>query len=111
MFARPVRELADDTHKAGDITHALALLCCLRVIRPSLPAFRSNHFVGYADLFQSAEADPELDRFVALVEARASSAQYARLARFDITAVLTTQQIRISELTAEAFLHYAKRDP
>ena len=108
-FQRPVRELAGNTHKAGDITHALALLCCLRIIRPSLPAFRSNQFVRYPDAFQIAAADPELDRFVELVEARATTSHYARLARFDIAAVLTTQQIPISELSAQAFLHYARQ--
>ena len=108
-FQRPVRQLADTTHKAGDLTHVLALLCCLRIIRPSLPAFRSNQFVRYPDLFQTAARDPELDRFVELVEAKADSAHYARLARFDIAAVLTTQQIPISDLSAQAFLHYARQ--
>lgn len=108
-FQHPVRELAGSVSKASDTTHVLGLLCCLRIIRPSLPAFRSNQFVRYPDAFQVAAADPELDRFVELVEAKAGTAHYARLARFDIAAVLTTQQISITDLSAQAFLHYARQ--
>jgi site-specific recombinase XerD len=108
-FGRPVRDLVDARGMAGDITHALALLCCLRIVRPSLPAFRSNQFVRYPDLFQAAARDPGLDRFAAQLDAKDTSPHFKRLARFDIAAVLTSQQITLAELTAEAFLHYAKQ--
>jgi len=41
--------------------HALKVLFCLRVIRPSLPAFRASRFKHYFQFFEAAQADPALD--------------------------------------------------
>jgi len=104
---RPVRELAGPGWVRAEMTHSLMLLCCLRVIRPSLAAFRGNHFVRYHEHFEPAQADPQLDQFVRLVQAQDTSPHYQRCARFDIAGALTSQGIAFADLTAEAFLHYA----
>jgi site-specific recombinase XerD len=104
---RPVRELADSDWARGELTHSLMLLCCLRVIRPTLAAFRGNHFVRYHEHFEPAQADPQLDEFVRLVQAEDTSPHYQRRARFDVAGALTSQGIAFADLTAEAFLHYA----
>ena len=105
---RRVRHLS--TGKAtldGELGHSLMLLCCLRVIRPSLAAFRINSFVRYHKHFEAAQNDPDLDRFLDLVEAQDTSGHFKRCARFDIAGVLTSQGIVLADLTAEALLHYA----
>jgi len=104
---RPVRELAGAGWARAEVTHSLMMLCCLRVIRPSLMAFRGNHFVRYHEHFEPAQADPQLDEFVRLVQAQDTSPHYQRCARFDIAGALTSQGIVFADLTAEAFLHYA----
>ena len=104
---RPVRELADTDWARGELTHSLMLLCCLRVIRPSLSAFRGNHFVRYHEHFEPAQADPQLGEFVRLVQAQDTSAHHQRCARLDIAGTLTSQGIVFADVTAEALLHYA----
>lgn len=104
---RPVRELADTDWARGELTHSLMLLCCLRVIRPTLAAFRGHHFVRYHEHFEPAQNDPQLTEFVRLVHAQGTSPHYKRCARFDVAGALTSQGIALADLTAEAFLHYA----
>jgi hypothetical protein len=104
---RPARELADTDWARAEATHSLMVLCCLRVVRPSLAAFRGNHFVRYHEHFEPAQADPQLEEFVRRVQAQDTSSHYQRCARFDVAGVLTSQGIAFADLTAEAFLHYA----
>jgi hypothetical protein len=104
---RRVRDLADCEWVRAEAVHSLMLLCCLRVVRPSLAAFRGNHFVRYHEHFEAAQADPQLDEFVRLVQAHDASPHYQRCARFDMAGALTSQGIAFAGLTAEAFLHYA----
>jgi hypothetical protein len=104
---KPVRELFDRERDRGEATHSLMLLCCLRVIRPSLAAFRGNHFVRYYEHFEPAQADPALEHYLQLVEAANTSPHYKRCARLDIAGALTTQGIELADLTAEGLLHHA----
>jgi site-specific recombinase XerD len=90
------------------ITGGLEALLCLRVIRPSLPAMRSNKFLAYAKTFRVAQDDPLLDRFFKQAEAAEASRLYRNRALFDVCCALTTQGIALADLTPEAFLHYAK---
>ena len=90
-----------------ELGHSLMLLCCLRVVRPSLAAFRVNSFVRYHEHFEAAQNDPDLNGFLALVEAAATSRHFKRCARFDVAAALTSQGIVFADLSAEALLHYA----
>jgi len=103
-----VRELRTGNARVdGELGHSLMLLCCLRVVRPSLAAFRVNSFVRYHEHFEVAQHDAGLDRFLALVDKRDTSRHYKRCARFDVAAALTSQGIVFADLTAEALLHYA----
>ncbi len=105
---RPVRELAEATgHRAG-LTQALEALFCLRILRPTLESYRSNRFPSIPDAFRVAQADAQLDRFFAAVEAATTSRHYRRRATFDVCCALSTQGIAFADLTPEAFLHYAR---
>lgn len=104
---RPVREFAEGK-RGGEASVALAALCALRVIAPSLPAFRSNLMIGYPELFRRAQADPRLDDFFAGVDELKVSHIYKRHAVFDVCAALTTQRIGYADLTPQAFLHHAQ---
>lgn len=105
---RRVRELTTGNQRVDEeLGHSLMLLCCLRVIRPSLAAFRANSFVRYHEHFEAAQNDPNLNRFLVLVDRQDTSPHYKRCARFDVAAALTSQGIVFAELTAEALLHYA----
>jgi hypothetical protein len=105
---RPVRELAEATWRRTELTQALEALFCLRIVQPTLEAFRSNQFAGIAEAFRVAQADAVLDRFFAAVDAASTSRHYRRRATFDVSCALSTQGIAFTDLTAEAFLHYAR---
>lgn len=105
---RRIRELTTGNVRLdGELGHSLMLLCCLRVVRPSLAAFRVNSFVRYHEHFEAAQNDPDLERFLALVNKHDTSGHFKRCARFDVAAALTTQGIAFADLSAEALLHYA----
>ncbi|WP_346926719.1 hypothetical protein, partial [uncultured Arthrobacter sp.] len=105
---RKIRELTTGNFRLdGELGHSLMLLCCLRVIRPSLEAFKINSFYRYHEHFEQAQNDHDLDRFLALVEQQDTSNHFKRCARMDVAAALTTQGIRFADLSAEALLHYA----
>ncbi|WP_067431411.1 site-specific integrase [Nocardioides jensenii] len=103
----PVRDLFTMPSHREHAGHALKLLFCLRVIRPSLPAFRGNRFKHYFQDFEAAQVDPSLERFLALVDQTNTSLHYKRCARMDVAGALTTQGIELADLTAEGFLHHA----
>lgn len=102
---RPVRTEIDGF--VSDMSRALMVLFCLRVIRPSLGAFRSNQFVAYGEHFRTAQQDPRFDRFIEAVDRSDKSPHWKNIARFDVSCALTTQGIALADLTAESFLHYA----
>lgn len=87
---------------------ALGAMYALRIIRPTLPAFRANKFGRYVEQFVVAEADPALDAYVAAVEATVSTATFKSWAIRDACTAMTVQGIPFSDLTPEAFLHYAQ---
>ncbi|MEF2978153.1 hypothetical protein [Subtercola sp. YIM 133946] len=105
---RRVRELRTGKDRVdGELGHSLMLLCCLRIVRPTLAAFRVNSFVRYHEHFEPAQNDPELDRVLKLLDAVETSRHFKRCARFDIAVALTTQGITIADLTPPGLLHYA----
>jgi integrase len=105
---RRIRELTTGNGRLdGELGHSLMLLCCLRVIRPSLAAFRVNSFVRYHEHFEPAQRDPDLAAYLELVDKQETSKHFKQCARFDVAAALTTQSIRFADLSAEALLHYA----
>lgn len=100
-------ERAEDRGRST-LTGGLEALLCLRVIRPSLPAMRSNKFLTYAKTFRTAQDDPLLDVFFKQVATSEASRIYQSRALFDVCCALTTQGIALVDLTPEAFLFYAK---
>ncbi|MDP3967942.1 MAG: hypothetical protein Q8Q02_06645 [Nocardioides sp.] len=102
-----VRDLFKLPTQRAHASHALKVLFCLRVIRPSLPAFRASRFKHYFQFFEAGQADPDLDRFVELVNQATTSPHYKRCARLDVAGALTTQGIELADLTAEGLLHHA----
>jgi site-specific recombinase XerD len=82
-------------------------LFCMRVVRPSLPAFRSIRLVTYPDQFRRIAADPLLDAFFARVDTLPTYVASRRTALFDVTCALTVFGIGLADLTPPALLHYA----
>jgi site-specific recombinase XerD len=104
---RPVRDLATGDRYCYVLTQAAEALFSLRVIQPSLAAFRSNKFLEYPAAFRVTQADDRLDSFFQAVETQHTSRLFKRLAVFDVCCALTTQGIAYADLTPEAFLHYS----
>lgn len=103
----PVRELSTKSDTAASFTQALEAMFALRIIQPALEAFRSNLFKDYPAAFLTAQNDPQLNRYVTAVEHADTTRHFKRWARFDVCCALTTQGITFTDLTPEAFLHYA----
>jgi integrase len=94
--------------QGSELTSAAKLLFCLRVIQPSLPAFRANKFTDYPAMFQRFQNDPLLEAFYDRLDSRPEpSYVYRRRAKFDVACALTTQGITLVDLTPAALLHYA----
>lgn len=104
---RPVRGLAATPTKGTELTQALEALISMRIIQPTLEAFRANQFRDYPERFRIAQADPQLDAFFDAVAATDTSPHFRRRALFDVCTAITTQGIAFADLTPEAFLHYA----
>jgi integrase len=85
------------------VGHAFAL----RLIQPTLLAFRSYRLPVYADWFQAAHKDPLFDKVVERVERLNLSPRRRNNAVFDVCCVLTVFGISLADLTPEGLLHYA----
>jgi integrase len=105
--ARPVSVLRSAPRDRSQIGTGAACLFCLRVIQPSLEAFRSNQFLYYGKRFLVAQNDPLLEKFWAQVQATPVNPIHHRAALFDVAVALTTQGIALADLTPAALLHYA----
>lgn len=103
----PVRELSAKSDAAASLTQALEAMFALRIIQPTLEAFRSNQFKDYPAAFLAAQNDPELNHYVTAVENADTTRHFKRWARFDVCCALTIQGITFADLTPESFLHYA----
>lgn len=105
---RPISELGGlgDPSRVLTVNRGLRSLFCLRVVRPSLEAFRTNWLKGYADTFRRLQQDPLLEEFFGIVEASAEGHLHKLTAKFDVTAALTVFGIALADLTPEALLHY-----
>ncbi|MGD0247234.1 MAG: hypothetical protein ABSB59_43880, partial [Streptosporangiaceae bacterium] len=88
------------------MSQGLRALWCLRVIRPSLAAFRASHLTGYADHFRQVQADPDLDDYFAHVDASGVRHLHKLTAKSDATAALTVFGIALAELTPGALLYF-----
>lgn len=99
------------TAARAEFVQAVEALFALRVIRPTLGAFRANRWRLYSEIFVAAEHDPALEAYLAAVAATDAKDVYQRWAVLDVCAALTIQGIPFTELTPEAFLHYAIETP
>ncbi|MFF5808860.1 tyrosine-type recombinase/integrase [Streptomyces sp. NPDC012746] len=79
----------------------------IRLIQPSLLAFRSYNFLHYTDTFREAAQDRLLDEFFERSNARSMAQKSHRQSRFDICAALTVYGVELADLTPEGLLHYA----
>lgn len=104
---RPVADLQSTRKAKSQIGVGTACLFSLRVIQPSLEAFRSNTFLYYGQRFLTAQNDPLLDKFWAEVQDKPVNPVHHGVALFDVTVALTTQAIALGDLTPSSFLHYA----
>ncbi|MED7931776.1 hypothetical protein SMD20_46680 [Nonomuraea sp. LP-02] len=84
----------------------LRSLLCLRVIQPSLLAFRSNTFNNYPPFFITAQADPLLDKFAAQAATYDVEGHHRYDALRDVCGLLTVQGIALADLTPAAMLHH-----
>jgi site-specific recombinase XerC len=105
---RPVRVLQPPRASGRTIHRAFEALLCMRVIRPSVGAMRSNRLPTFAETFRRVHRDAGLDEFFERAARADVPVVYRRRAVFDVCCALTTQGIDFDDLTAEAFLHYAR---
>ncbi|AQW48377.1 putative DNA integrase/recombinase [Streptomyces hygroscopicus] len=106
-LGRPVAGLQSTRKEKSQIGVGAACLFCLRVIQPSLEAFRSNTFLCYGQRFLTAQNDPLLDKFWVDVHDKPVNSVHHGVALFDVTVALTTQGIALGDLTPSSFLHHA----
>ncbi|PKZ63539.1 integrase [Gordonia terrae] len=97
------------TSARAEFTQGIEALFALRVIRPTLRAFRANKLLCYSHEFAQAEGDPALDSFITAVDETDASDRFKRWAVFDVCTALTYQGIPFADLTPEAFMDYAVR--
>jgi hypothetical protein len=89
------------------ISPGIKLLFCLRVIQPSLMAFRRNKFRDLPSPFVVAQQDPLLDKYVEYVDGHEASWIHRSRALFDVCRLLTVQGVCLADVTPGALLHYA----
>ncbi|MDJ0363098.1 hypothetical protein, partial [Rhodococcus sp. H29-C3] len=86
---------------------ALGAMFALRVIQPTLAAFKVNKLMKFTDQFVIAEADHQLDSYIAAVRVSDSTETFKVRAVIEVCTALTVQGIPFADLTPEAFLHHA----
>ena len=101
-----LRTVVHERKERDEISVGTACLFSLRVVQPSLQAFRSVRFLGYGQRFLTAQCDPRLDEFWQRAQEAPVHPLHHVVALFDVTAALTTQGIVLADLTPEAFLSY-----
>lgn len=105
---RPVRDLADGEGPRAWMTQGLEALFCLRIVQPTLEAFRSNQFPHYPAAFRTAQHDPDLEAYFTAVDRQDVAPHWKRRAGYDVAATLTIHGIAFADLTPAVFLHYAR---
>ncbi|WP_229783473.1 tyrosine-type recombinase/integrase [Pilimelia anulata] len=82
-------------------------LFCLRAIRPTLLAFRSQRFVTFNEQFVAAQSDQLLDAFVAHAMAQPIPVTHRRDAISDLCCLLTVQGVALTDVRPPGLLHFA----
>ena len=89
------------------VNAGIGRLFAMRVIQPSLEAFRAYNFGKYAQWFTLIANEPLLQEFTDRIDRSPMSPERRRRALFDVTAALTIFGIDLADLTPEALLHYS----
>ncbi|WP_328673781.1 hypothetical protein [Streptomyces sp. NBC_00328] len=97
----------EDMRLRKQLTSAASLAFAMRLIRPSLFAFRSYKFVRFSAWFRSVANDPLLEEFCARSERLPVGEDRQAKARSQLFAALTVFGIDLADLTPEALLYYA----
>jgi hypothetical protein len=104
----PVRDRERTKERRAFITTGLKTVLALRLIQPSLEAFRSNKFMGYQGMFLPAQGDPLVDQFVAAVSRHEVSQVHRDHALFDVAFALTCHGLSFADLNPEAMLYHSQ---
>ncbi|UIX34345.1 tyrosine-type recombinase/integrase [Streptomyces sp. GQFP] len=104
----PVRDRESTKERRAFITTGLKTVLALRLIQPSLEAFRSNKFMGYQGMFLPAQGDPLVDQFVAAVSRHEVSQVHRDHALFDVAFALTCHGLSFADLSPEALLYHSQ---
>lgn len=100
-------ELTTTETARAQFGQALGAMFALRVIHPSLTAFKANKLMKYTEQFVIAESDPQLDSYIAAVRTSDSTETFKTRAVIEVCTALTVQGIPFADLTPESFLHHA----
>ncbi|MCF2526623.1 site-specific integrase [Yinghuangia sp. KLBMP8922] len=87
-------------------TAAVRALFCLRVVQPSLLAFRRNSRTEYSPFFVTAQRDPALEHYAELTRAADIGHLHRRDALFCVCSLLTCQGIAFADITPASLLHH-----
>lgn len=91
----------------GRLNTAVAQAFAVRLIQPTLRAFRSYRFGRYPQWFARVAQDPLIDEFFTRTQALPVCRERQANARFDLCCALTIFGIDLVDLTPESLLHYA----
>ena len=106
-YGHPVSDLADqDQPLRARVNAAAELAYRMRVIQPSLEAFKATKHFRYSDRFRAMANDPLLEDFSNRVMEAPASLGRRQAAIFVVCAALTIFGISLADLTPEALLHY-----
>lgn len=105
-YGHPVSGLIKEEGKRALVNTAADFAYCIRLIRPSLDAFKATKHFRYTDRFRKVAADPLLEDFSSQVMRAAASPDRRQAAIFEICAALTVFGIDLADLTPQALLHY-----
>lgn len=90
----------------GSIAVGMRALYCLRVIQPSLLAFRRTPLTRFGTMFIASQDDPGLLRYVQAVHAQPLRHAHQRDALTDMCTLLASQGVAFSDVTAPTVLHF-----
>nr|WSX76829.1 hypothetical protein OH826_25145 [Streptomyces sp. NBC_00899] len=89
------------------ITPGVRTLFCLRVVQPSMLAFRRNQLNNFTPLFIAAQDDPLVTTFEEHITAQGLRRKHEREAVIDMCTLLTYQGVALADVTPAAILQYA----
>ncbi|MFP8887049.1 tyrosine-type recombinase/integrase [Streptomyces mangrovi] len=89
------------------VSPGVRALYCLRVVQPSMLAFRRNHMHHFASMFIAAQNDPLLNKYQECVAAQDLRMNHQRAAVIDLCTLLAVQGVALADVTAPSILHFA----